>query len=92
MANNTKATNIKPLKWYNVLGYGCGDAGGVITLYVVSMNMTRYLQVHLAVNAGILAVMLLIWNVWDTVNDPLMGTIMDIVFQKAKPGRDNNEV
>lgn len=88
MANNTKATNIKPLKWYNVLGYGCGDAGGVITLYVVSMNMTRYLQVHLAVNAGILAVMLLIWNVWDTVNDPLMGTIMDIVFQKAKPGRD----
>lgn len=88
MAEKTEKTNIKPLKWYNVLGYGCGDAGGVMTLYVVSLNMTRYLQVHLAVNAGILAAMLLIWNVWDTVNDPLMGTIMDVVFQKAKPGRD----
>lgn len=88
MAKSTTKTNIRPLRWYNVLGYGCGDAGGVMTLYVVTMNMNRYLQVHLEVNAGILAAMLLIWNVWDTVNDPMMGTIMDIVFQKAKPGKD----
>ncbi|MBO7253087.1 MAG: MFS transporter, partial [Oscillospiraceae bacterium] len=40
------------------------------------------------VNAGILATILLIWNIWDTVNDPLMGTLMDISFSKAKPGAD----
>ena len=50
--------------------------------------MYRFLQVNLQVNAGILATMLLIWNIWDTVNDPLMGTIMDICFAKAKPGAD----
>ena len=50
--------------------------------------MTRYLQVHLAVNPAILATMLLIWNVWDAINDPLMGSIMDIVFARSKHGKD----
>ena len=72
----------------HIFGYGCGDAGGVCGLYMVSGFMTRFLQVNLQVNAGILATMLLIWNVWDAVNDPLMGTIMDICFAKAKPGAD----
>ena len=72
----------------HIFGYGCGDAGGVVGLYMVSGFMTRFLQVNLQVNAGILATMLLIWNIWDAVNDPLMGTIMDIFFAKAKPGAD----
>lgn len=82
------STTVPKLTFKNILGYGCGDCGGVITLYIVTMNMTRYLQVHLAVDPVILAGMLFIWNVWDTVNDPMMGTLMDLVFQKAKPGRD----
>ena len=72
----------------HIVGYGCGDCGGSITLWMVAGYMTRYLQVHLQVNAGILATMLLIWNIWDAVNDPLMGTIMDMCFAKAKPGAD----
>ena len=72
----------------HIVGYGCGDCGGSITLMMVAMYMTRYLQVHLQINAGVLATMLLIWNVWDAVNDPLMGTIMDMFFAKAKPGAD----
>ncbi len=72
----------------HIFGYGCGDAGGVCGLYMVSGFMTRFLQVNLQVNAGILATMLLIWNIWDAVNDPLMGTIMDMFFAKAKPGAD----
>jgi Na+/melibiose symporter-like transporter len=42
----------------------------------------------LGFDAGILATMLLVWNIWDAVNDPLMGTIMDITFTKAKPVKD----
>lgn len=72
----------------HIIGYGCGDCGGCVTLAMVAMYMSRYLQVHLQVNAGILAIMLLIWNIWDAVNDPLMGTIMDMCFAKAKPGAD----
>ena len=72
----------------HIFGYGCGDAGGVCGLYMVSGFMTRFLQVNLEVNAALLATILLVWNIWDTVNDPLMGTIMDICFAKAKPGAD----
>ena len=81
-------TPSKKLTATHIFGYGCGDAGGVVGLYMVSGFMTRFLQVNLEVNAGILATILLIWNIWDAVNDPLMGTIMDIFFAKAKPGAD----
>ena len=72
----------------HIIGYGAGDCGGCFGLYMVSMFMARFLQVNLGVNAALLATILLIWNIWDTVNDPLMGTIMDICFAKAKPGKD----
>ncbi len=72
----------------HILGYGAGDMGGCFGLYMVSGNMARFLQVNMEVNAALLATILLIWNIWDTVNDPLMGTIMDMCFAKAKPGQD----
>lgn len=81
-------TNTNQLTWKQKVGYGFGDAGGVITLIMVAGYMTRYLQVHLSINPGLLATMLLIWNIWDAINDPLMGTLMDMRFAKAKPGKD----
>ena len=80
-----KSDKLTPM---HIFGYGCGDAGGVCGLYMVSGFMTRFLQVNLEVNPALLATILLIWNIWDAVNDPLMGTIMDICFAKAKPGAD----
>ncbi len=89
MKNELKnETAIPKLTFKNVFGYGCGDAGGVITLTMVAMYLARYLQVHMQINPGVLAVMLFVWNIWDAVNDPLMGTIMDATFMKAKHGRD----
>ena len=81
-------TPSEKLKLSHIIGYGCGDCGGVVTLYMIAGFMARFLQVNLQVNAGVLATMLLIWNIWDAVNDPLMGTIMDMCFSKAKPGAD----
>ncbi len=81
-----KASDKLTLK--HIIGYGCGDAGGVVTMVMVSGFMSRFLQVNLGLDPVILATMLLIWNIWDAVNDPLMGTIMDIFFAKAKPGAD----
>ena len=81
-------TPSKKLTPFHVFGYGCGDAGGVVGLYMVSGFMTRFMQVNLLVDPALLATILLIWNAWDAINDPLMGTIMDIFFAKAKPGAD----
>ena len=51
-------TPAKKLTPVHIFGYGCGDAGGVCGLYMVSGFMTRFLQVNLEVNPAILA------NVW----------------------------
>lgn len=65
------------------IGYGCGDAGGVLMLMMISYLeyfSRNILGVDSLVYAGILAV----WNIWDAINDPLVGTFMDIRFAKAK--------
>ena len=65
------------------IGYGAGDAGGVVMLVAIG-QMNRYIQNVLGVSATTLATMLLIWNIWDAVNDPLVGTFLDISFAKSK--------
>ena len=72
----------------HIIGYGAGDCGGCFGLMLIAGYMSRFMQVNLGVNPALLATILLVWNVWDTVNDPLMGTLMDIAFAKAKPGSD----
>lgn len=76
------------LTWKHRVGYAAGDAGGVVTLILVSSYMTRYITNVLTIPFATLSVLLLIWNIWDMVNDPLMGTLMDKTFAKAKSNRD----
>jgi len=72
----------------HLVGYGAGDMGACMCNYILAVYGSRFMQVNLQVNAAVLATMLLIWNIWDAVNDPMMGTIMDMCFAKAKPGAD----
>ena len=44
--------------------------------------VTRYYTNVLHVNTAVLAVLLFVWNVWDAVNDPLMGILMDKMYAK----------
>lgn len=62
------------------IGYACGDLGGCMTFALMGSIVTRYYTNVLQVNTVVLATMLLVWNVWDAVNDPLMGALMDKVF------------
>ena len=55
------------------IGYACGDLGGCMTFALMGSIVTRYYTNVLQVNTVVLATMLLVWNVWDAVNDPLMG-------------------
>ena len=64
------------------IGYACGDLGGCMTFALMGSIITRYYTNVLQVNTVVLATMLLVWNVWDAVNDPLMGALMDKVFAK----------
>ncbi|MBE6978847.1 MAG: hypothetical protein E7431_00505 [Ruminococcaceae bacterium] len=77
---NTTSTLTRKHIW----GYGMGDAGACMTFAIVSMYATRYYINVLKIDTTIMATILLIWNIWDAVNDPLMGALMDKVFAKNR--------
>lgn len=70
------------LTWKHKIGYAMGDLGGCMTFALMGAYVTRYYVNILKVDTIVLATLLLIWNVWDAVNDPLMGALMDKVFAK----------
>ena len=67
-------------------GYMFGDWGGCMTFTLMSSIFTMYCTDCLGVNTGILGTLVIIWTIWDAVNDPMMGALMDKAFaRKANP-------
>ena len=52
------------------------------------MYLNRYVTNVLGVSFETVSALLLIWNLWDMANDPMMGNIMDRVFAKSEHGKD----
>ncbi|NLV35798.1 MAG: MFS transporter [Clostridiaceae bacterium] len=81
MGKITKKDGLTKKHW---IGYMMGDFGGCMTFALMGSIVTVYYVDVLKINVATLAVLLLIWNIWDAVNDPIMGTIMDKMFAKHK--------
>lgn len=64
------------------IGYGLGDAGGCMTFAIMGSTFAMYCTDALKIDTELLTLLLVIWNVWDFVNDPLMGAFMDKIFAK----------
>ena len=64
------------------IGYALGDMGGCMTFALMGAMVTRYYTNVLHVDTVVLAILLAVWNIWDAVNDPLMGALMDKMFAK----------
>ena len=79
-----KTKNNETLTMKHKIGYGMGDAGGCMTFALMTGIFSSYCTDILAIPAGVLAVIVLIWNIWDAVNDPMMGALMDKMFAKNK--------
>ncbi|NLB78888.1 MAG: MFS transporter, partial [Clostridiaceae bacterium] len=79
MGKITKKDGLTKKHW---IGYMMGDFGGCMTFALMGSIVTVYYVDVLKINVATLAVLLLIWNIWDAVNDPIMGTIMDKMFAK----------
>ncbi len=79
----TNAAPKSALTWKHKIGYGLGDCGGCMTFALMGAYVTRYYVNVLKVDTVILATLLMIWNIWDAVNDPMMGAIMDKLYAKS---------
>ena len=64
------------------IGYGLGDAGGCMTFAIMGSTFAMYCTDALKVDTKLLAILLAVWNIWDFINDPIMGAFMDKAFAK----------
>ena len=59
------------------IGYALGDAGGCMTFALMGTMFAKYCTDALKIDTGVLAALLLVWNIWDFINDPIMGGIIE---------------
>ena len=72
------------LKFKHMAGYSLGDAGGCMTFALMGSTFSMYCTDALGIDPVLIGILLLIWNIWDFINDPLMGALMDKSFAKNK--------
>lgn len=80
MKNKDKTNNGLTMK--HKFGYGLGDAGGCMTFALMGTTFAMYCTDALKLDTALLGILLFVWNVWDFINDPLMGALMDQSFTK----------
>jgi len=65
-------------------GYALGDTGGVLIFSMVGSFLQMFYSDVLHINLGSIAVLLLIVRIWDGINDPICGVIID----RRKPSKN----
>ncbi len=86
MANDSKLLKggLTKKHWF---GYMFGDWGGCMTFTLMSSIFTLYCTDCLKVDTAVLGTLVIIWTIWDAINDPLMGALMDKVFARSQNKR-----
>ena len=75
----TRPGKLTPKHW---IGYMFGDWGGCMTFGLMSSIFAIYCTNALGINATLMGVLTVVWTIWDAINDPMMGALMDKVFLK----------
>ena len=70
-------------------GYMFGDWGGCMTFTLMASIFSLYCTNVLGVDPILMGTLTIIWTVWDAINDPMMGALMDKAFarKQSKAGK-----
>lgn len=72
-----KSTTMKPLGFKEYFVYGMGNFASQLSWMMVSTYLSVFYTDVFGLLPGAVAVLMLIAKVWDGINDPMMGTIME---------------
>ena len=75
----TPKTGLTKKHWF---GYMFGDWGGCMTFTLMASIFAMYCTNVLGINTTLMGILTVIWTVWDAINDPMMGALMDKAFAK----------
>ena len=79
-----RAGGLSTKHWF---GYMFGDFGGCMTFALMASIFSIYCTNVLGINATVMGVLTIVWTVWDAINDPMMGALMDKAFAKNQNKR-----
>ena len=65
------------------LGYALGDFGGCMTFSLMTAFLTRYYVNVALIDTAVIAVMTLIWKIFDALSNPIAGVMLDKSFEKS---------
>ena len=65
-------------------GYMFGDWGGCMTFTLMASIFGLYCTNVLGVDPTLMGTLTLIWTIWDAINDPMMGALMDKAFARRQ--------
>jgi len=82
----TNKTAKRPFGIRDNLAYAAGDLGCNMSFSLKSTVQTFWL-VYMMMETGLLSALLLVVQIWDAINDPLIGTIIDNDHRAYKHGK-----
>lgn len=65
------------IKAKDKIGYALGDMGGIFTFSLVNSFLTMFYTDVLGIATGAITVLMLVARIWDAVNDPMWGALID---------------
>ncbi|WP_419831957.1 MFS transporter [Endozoicomonas atrinae] len=68
----------------NRVGYGLGDLANTLSFGMTAGFLLVYYTDVLGISAAAAGTLFLVARIWDAINDPMMGTLCDKLFQKNK--------
>ena len=77
MANNERLKEKRYVGVKETVLYGVANGGQVIGYNMVRMQLTFFLVTVFGIPEGAVATMITVMGIWDALNDPLMGTLVD---------------
>ena len=81
---DNKKVGLTKKHWF---GYMCGDWGGCMTFTLMASIFSIFCTNALGIDPRLLGTLVIIWTIWDALNDPLMGALMDKAFVKKQNPR-----
>ena len=61
----------------NYVGYAMGDMAGVITFGTIGSFLQMFYTDILHISLGSITVLMMIARIWDAINDPMCGALID---------------
>ncbi len=78
---DNKKVGLTKKHWF---GYMCGDWGGCMTFTLMASIFSIFCTNALGIDPRLLGTLVIIWTIWDALNDPLMGALMDKAFVRKQ--------